>query len=781
MNKSIITCLITVFVITNTAFSQSYYLNQYSNPDAFLQKCKCTNEKWGFSVRNGNEIIINCVYDNVEEFDCIYIDGKQDGRKKHFARVNSNGLWGIIDSQGELVVPCIYNRIEKIYIYTSLLPVEKEGKWGYLDIKNNWNKIITCQYDVAYNFSNYFDIKAGIAQVQLNGKWGYINYLGQDIIPFKYEDFKSINSNEGLMSSIISDLSKSSINFIHGFISAKFNGKWGVIDSIGNTIIPFKYDEISFNNNTDDYIIVKLNNKVGWLDRKTYKEIIPCLYDNIDYFSNNKDFIRVKLDEKYGLLDKSYKAFIPIQFADIVELGNFLEVKTISQSYSDCKRGLYDKNTGKEVLPAIYTRISFADEKNSYVRDNPNEEYNSFIRIEMKNTYGLCDINGKVILPCKFKRIESFDSKGFAKVELEDKYGVYDKSGKEIIPCKFDRIDAFDSKGYAKVQLDNQYGLYENIGKEIIACHYQSIGTFDDAGYIGVLINGVWQYVDKDGNGKKTDDNRQNTKVAFQGTKKDIVDINVPTTNIVNDKTFAVIIANERYKTETQVDYAMNDGSIFREYCVKTLGLSVQNIHFAQNATLNEIRREINWLTNINEAFGNEAKIIFYYAGHGIPDESSKTSYLLPIDGYSSDVSTGYSLDNIYSAFGKFSAKQVIVFLDACFSGSKRDGKMLTAARGVSIKAKSNTPQGNLVVFSASQGEETAYQYKEKEHGMFTYFLLKKLQETKGNVTLYDLSNYIVKNVKQTSIVENEKIQTPSISTSVQIGTDWMNLKLIEK
>ena len=84
-------------------------------------------------------------------------------------------------------------------------------------------------------------------------------------------------------------------------------------------------------------------------------------------------------------------------------------------------------------------------------------------------------------------------------------------------------------------------------------------------------------------------------------------------------------------------------------------------------------------------------------------------------------------------------AESVTVFLDACFSGTKRESGMLASARGVAIKVRDEVPQGKLVVFTAAQGDETAYQYAEKGHGMFTYFLLKKLQESKGDVTLGEL------------------------------------------
>lgn len=124
------------------------------------------------------------------------------------------------------------------------------------------------------------------------------------------------------------------------------------------------------------------------------------------------------------------------------------------------------------------------------------------------------------------------------------------------------------------------------------------------------------------------------------------------------------------------------------------------------------------------------------------------------------------------------STANVTIFMDACFSGSKREEGMLAAARGVALKAKNGVPQGNMVVFSAAQGDETAYPNREKQHGMFTYYLLKKLQDTAGNVTLQDLGDYITTNVRQQSIVLNGKSQTPCVIPSAAVGTSWQTWKL---
>lgn len=276
---------------------------------------------------------------------------------------------------------------------------------------------------------------------------------------------------------------------------------------------------------------------------------------------------------------------------------------------------------------------------------------------------------------------------------------------------------------------------------------------------------------------KEKEINTKNQDIKIASISSDI-DKNIPEAINSNSNTFAIVIANETYNKEANVPYAVNDGNIFKEYCRNCLGIPEKNIHLITNATLNDIRHEIKWIQDVAEVYKGDAKIIFYYAGHGIPDEKSKNAYLLPTDGYGSDVATGYSLENLYKTFGSLPSKSITVFLDACFSGAKRDGNMLASARGVAIKVKQTIPVGNMVVFTAAQGDETAYPYKEEEHGLFTYYLLKKLQETKGNATLGELSDYIKEQVERQSIVTNGKLQSPSIMATSSIGNEWKNWTL---
>ena len=150
----------------------------------------------------------------------------------------------------------------------------------------------------------------------------------------------------------------------------------------------------------------------------------------------------------------------------------------------------------------------------------------------------------------------------------------------------------------------------------------------------------------------------------------------------------------------------------------------------------------------------------------------------MPVDGIGNDPGSAYALQELYDKLENVDAKSITIFLDACFSGSKREEGMLTSARGVAIKAKQSTPKGNLIIFSAAQGDETAYPYKDKQHGLFTYFLLKKLQETKGEVTLGELSEYLADEVGRQSFLKNNKIQTPTVSVAPSLQNSWKSLKL---
>lgn len=267
-------------------------------------------------------------------------------------------------------------------------------------------------------------------------------------------------------------------------------------------------------------------------------------------------------------------------------------------------------------------------------------------------------------------------------------------------------------------------------------------------------------------------------KTAHVYGKSD-VDRNIPVGATSNSKTFAFIFANENYKNMPAVPYAENDGKSFAKYCHTTLGLPENNINVFYDASKNDITGALDYLKKVDQTFDGDIDVIVYYAGHGAPDEQTSAAYIVPVDAYTVNSSVCYPLEEIYRELGQLKAKSVKVFMDACFSGVDRGNEMIAqGGRLVAVVPKAENVSGNVVVISATSNDQPAWFYQSQGHGLFTYCLLKAMQETKGEMSMGELCDYLQKNVPQISIVENRRIQTPTLQTSPLVGSRWRNWQL---
>jgi hypothetical protein len=257
------------------------------------------------------------------------------------------------------------------------------------------------------------------------------------------------------------------------------------------------------------------------------------------------------------------------------------------------------------------------------------------------------------------------------------------------------------------------------------------------------------------------------------------VDKNIPQNELTNPYRFALIIGNEDYsshqsdlKSESNVDFARNDASAFREYCMNILGIPEKNITFLLDATVGQINQGITKLKLLSKASNGKSQLIVFYAGHGLPDENSKEPYLIPVDVNGANTTSGIKLQDLYKNLTEFPSERIMVFLDACFTGGGRNAGLI-ASRGVKIKPKEDVLSGNIVVFSSSSGEQSSLPYSDKKHGMFTYYLLKKLQETKGELTYSDLFEFLNEKISIESLLVNSKEQNPVVNMSQDIVETW--------
>lgn len=258
------------------------------------------------------------------------------------------------------------------------------------------------------------------------------------------------------------------------------------------------------------------------------------------------------------------------------------------------------------------------------------------------------------------------------------------------------------------------------------------------------------------------------------------IDYNIPTSNRSRENSFCIIIANENYRqTDTpNVKYAAQDGKTFYNYCLRTLGMPSENVRYVSNASYIQMKTTIEWIQQIGSVYGKDANFIVYYTGHGVPDEKGNCK-LIPSDVSINDVNNGFSLKDLYASLGNVSSNSVLLLIDACFSGNDREDVAAVddLHKGIVREVKSETATGNVVVLTAASGTETALCYDEKAHGLFSYYLMKKLQDTKGDVSYGELYDYVKKEVMRKSIVAKGKKQTPSVTCSNALMNNWKNIK----
>ena len=645
---------------------------------------------------------------------------------------DENGLWGFMEN-GRWVIEPKYDDVGEFS--NNMAAVCMAGKWGY--VNRDGVQVIPYKFEYAGEFTSH------LAPVSMMGKFGYVDKRGNVVIPYKFDGARP---------------------FHEGYAAVSIAGKWGFIDVDGNQTIPFKFAQVADFSEGLAGVFSKRNVKSERAKRDTESNLSAL---SLGFLIKNKDNQKVtsaatgkggskELERCDGYVD--YDGNWYADRNDYVPPFSVYAKRVIEEKVNLWQqKGKYEKTADWQARVNDANRKIFIDSlysvaQNDYIafRSSRMEDSQTLVNYDADNeVFLITDAEfGDLLVQVPIEYAPDFEA-GFDSMDKDMRYYlngdhlalaevVYNLGGHEF------RYSSQADLRYT--ELDIEYN-FEPVDIEV-----ESPALYADRGSQTI--------------------SRSNVSIGVSD-----VDTDIPQASSENDRTFVVILANENYNTESRVEYAHNDGEVFSRYCNKTLGIPESNIRVVFDATLNNIRAQVDWLSKVGEAYGGDARLMFYYAGHGIPDESSKEAYILPVDGYGSNVATGYKLSELYAQLSAIPSSSTLVFLDACFSGANRDDQMLASVRGIAVRVKKEVPQGNLVIFSAAQGDETALPYNEQGHGMFTYFLLKKLQETGGNVSLGDLSDYVTDQVRKMSVVTKSKPQTPTVSAGVSIS-DWRSIKL---
>jgi len=89
-------------------------------------------------------------------------------------------------------------------------------------------------------------------------------------------------------------------------------GKWGYADTLGKTVIAFKWDTVSVF--SENLAVVGINGKYGYID-KTGNELIPLKYENAKTF--NDGLAEVELDGKTGVINTADSIVVAFQYKEL--------------------------------------------------------------------------------------------------------------------------------------------------------------------------------------------------------------------------------------------------------------------------------------------------------------------------------------------------------------------------------------------------------------------------------------------------------------------------------
>lgn len=505
---------------------------------------------------------------------------------------------------------------------------------------------------------------------------------------------------------------------------------------------------------------LSLTNSIQNIENKIKKEIQT--WQKKDEFETTDQWQqRVNETTRNDKIEKLKKSYLAIYEKESKEINE--EKHKLAEQYNNYREQAVSKYFAQKKKAA---EISFS---NKEFMLNPYDADNQTFLIHAENY-------GDILLPVSMEDAPSFKSNWYRiKQNVKPEFIpngedvtlvklIFYNNGKEYV------YDNNTVGNYALVNIDYNFAPVEITDIDLADININNLT--DIPVYDKKLVT-----LEKNTEKTITGKNYQPSSTSIQATKRSTVDYDIPTNpQMSSSTTFAVIIGNEEYNNVSNVPFAQQDCRIFGKYLSQAVGVPQENIKIFENASYGNIAAALKHINNLSLAYGDKLNLIFYYAGHGAPNEKNSQAMLLPVDGDASIPETCYDLGKIYSELGSMTANSVLVLLDACFSGSQRGEGMLVDARSVRIKASPSKPTGKMIILSASQGDEIAFPYEQEGHGMFTYFLLKKLQENKGNVTLGELSDYIIEKVKQQSVVTNGKIQTPNISVSPFISSSWRDI-----
>ena len=390
--------------------------------------------------KNNEQLYTN--YNKVEALE-NYDSAENVWYERNVLKVEKDGKWGLIDTNGKEISEIIYDNIKTLKGIQNSIIVEKEGKYGLLNC--NGVKILDTNYSEILNFGD--DYINGYITKNQDGKFGIVNVSGEQVLENNYEEIYNIysdkyfvigeNGNQQLINKDKEKVLTENFDEIKqitstGVIYVK-DGKYGFMDFEGNIIIEANYDVLN-EINTGIFLTQK-DGKAGLID-KDKNEKVAFNFKNIYYNQKAGIYIAENEDLTQTLIDSNFQTKV---------VGILSELNT-------------DKGYMKIKVDDSYKYYNFRFEE----KDIKDIYVNNKIFVSKKDgKYGFIDTKENVVVDYIYDDATELNEYGFAAIKKDGLWGAIDKEGNIVIDPKYNldenlKID-FIGKWHLGVDLNMNY------------------------------------------------------------------------------------------------------------------------------------------------------------------------------------------------------------------------------------------------------------------------------------------------------------------------------------
>ena len=308
-------------------------------------------------------------------------------------------------------------------------------------------------------------------------------------------------------------------------------GKYGVIDKAGKTIIPANYTQVKIPNPSKAVFVCYTDETTQVYNEKNepifteFQNIEPLNLKNISGdLIYEKTVLKYKQDEKYGLISIEGKKITNPIYENIDTL-QYKEGELVVKQ--DNKLGIININ-GYEIIKPEYDNI-VADGYYSSENGYKNDGYIVSNTTDQGYRYGYINNKGEKILEPNYNELSRISYSDENKIYLlcaeNGKYGVFE-GAKNIIPNEYQDISYIDGNDFCIVQKGKKYGVINLQGSMMLQVKYLQIDVNGDYMYV-TDENSVQKVYDKKGNETEIS---PNTAILSTNSNEDYK-IHIDTTN----------------------------------------------------------------------------------------------------------------------------------------------------------------------------------------------------------------------------------------------------------